>query len=187
MRVPTLLHCIHYPPSHPDAIHPGLLNAIFLAACHIVGGKATAFESIFLARAREYIAHSLSHADRLLHFMWANIILSLYFGRRSQFRAALSIGDTTMTFAIACGLHLPIPSSYLLPYNPRDPFDAEERWNLWGAICLMHITARTLSDEGNYFPAEVSLSDFSKTVTLTLCAIRRLRRPGGDSSVVLGK
>jgi hypothetical protein len=77
--IPRLLRRVHLPQSDPEAIHPALLNAIYLIACHLVKGELTRYQPILLARARAYMDESLAHVDRLTHFLGASLILSCWY------------------------------------------------------------------------------------------------------------
>lgn len=77
MDVPTFLYNVRLPPHYPNAIHPALLNAIYLAACSC--GVFTHLESYFLEKTRRCLEDNLSYADRLTHFLWANVILTSFY------------------------------------------------------------------------------------------------------------
>jgi hypothetical protein len=78
--IPRLLRRAPLPQSDPEAIHPALLNVIYLIACHLVKGELIRYEPILLARARAYMEESLAHVDRLTHFLGASLILSCWYG-----------------------------------------------------------------------------------------------------------
>lgn len=79
MNVPTFLRNCRLPASHPNAIHPALLNAVYLAACSCAGGVFWDLEPIFLDRTRRYLDEALAFADRLTHFLWGNVVLASYY------------------------------------------------------------------------------------------------------------
>lgn len=69
------------PPSHPDSLHPALMNAIFMAACSGCGPEMTPYEDLFLARAQDHLNQSRALVDRLEHMLWASVIISWYWTR----------------------------------------------------------------------------------------------------------
>lgn len=64
-----------YPASHPQAIHPSLINAIGLAACSCAGPDLKVYEAIFLKRAQLECERALANVDRLEHFLWASVLI----------------------------------------------------------------------------------------------------------------
>lgn len=109
MDISKFLEYVRLPCTHPRAIHPALLDAICLAACHISGGIAHDFETVFLARTRKHLDQALAFADRLLHFTWASVILCLYYGRSGRMLEMHSTISTAARFAI--GLEDLLPGS----------------------------------------------------------------------------
>lgn len=81
MHIPTFLYNTRLPPSHPSAIHPALMNAMYLAACSCAGGIFWDLEPVFLERTRRQLEEALAFADRLTHFLWGNVILTSYYLR----------------------------------------------------------------------------------------------------------
>lgn len=155
MHIPTFLRNIHHPHSHPNAIHPALMNAIFLGACSVGGGKMKTYESLFLKRARGHLEQSLAYADRLEQFMWAHVVLSPYYGRNGRLLEAQQYTSTTVRFAVACGLHKDDGEANPLLAPPENGIEAVERYNLWGAIYLTHTITRTFTEDPNSVPEEV--------------------------------
>lgn len=112
-------------------MHPSLLNAIYLSACNIAGGTLGQYEPIFLARTRKHMTDQLAIADRLLDFLWANMVLGSYFGRLARLVEACATVASCARFAIACGLpgtedSPDSPALPLLP-PPANPEELEER------------------------------------------------------------
>lgn len=135
--IPRFLYCIRLPPSHPESPHPALLNAIFLAACNIGGGSMTAYEPLFLHRTRSSLEQSLAYADRLIHFMWANVILASYYTRVGRVVEAHNTLSATVCFAVGAGLHSELAEGQTgLTLPPADDVERLERVNLWYALTL---------------------------------------------------
>lgn len=82
------------PSSHPESLHPALMNAIFLAATMCCGPELRPYEAIFIHRTREELRNSLAFADRLDDFFWASIILIWYFVHSGRMLEAY---DTTIS------------------------------------------------------------------------------------------
>lgn len=99
-----LVKALSLPKDHPRAMHPSLLNAIYLSACNIAGGTLGQYEPIFLTRTRKHMTDQLAIADRLLDFLWANMVLGSYFGRLARLVEAYATISSCARFAIACGL-----------------------------------------------------------------------------------
>ncbi|KAF8309024.1 hypothetical protein DL93DRAFT_1796444 [Clavulina sp. PMI_390] len=136
--------CLSLPSSHPDSIHPCLLNACYLGACTSNGGDSLAqFKPFFLRRTRHFLDRSLACADRITHFLWASLILAIFFAREHRLEESLVVSGATIRFALACGLELPgrstqgnndsYPINYLLP-PPMQKNESEDRIRLTFAI-----------------------------------------------------
>ncbi|KAF9515059.1 hypothetical protein BS47DRAFT_826301 [Hydnum rufescens UP504] len=92
--LPRLHASMHLPLSHPDSLHPALLNAIFLAATLYCGPELQSSVSTFLQRTREGLRNSLAFADRLDDFFWASIILSWYYIRLGRMLEAYDTAES---------------------------------------------------------------------------------------------
>ncbi|KAF8324899.1 uncharacterized protein EI90DRAFT_2220276 [Cantharellus anzutake] len=145
IHIPRFLQCTHFPPTHPESVHPALLSAIHLAACSVGGGLMSSYEPVFLTHACSHLEQSLTHADRLIHFMWASVILGCYYMRGGRVAKAFNTISATVRFAVAAGLHgsargdeayriTPDSESLLAP--PADAIESVERVNLWYALVL---------------------------------------------------
>ncbi|KAF8309043.1 hypothetical protein DL93DRAFT_2231222 [Clavulina sp. PMI_390] len=159
LDTPHFLHCLSLPASHPESIHPCLLNACYLGACASIGGDLAPFKSVFLQRTRHFLQQSLAFADRPIHFLWASIVLGVFLGSERRLAECLVLAGGTSRFAVACGLILPSNSArdennlhqteYLLP-PPTDKVDADDRVRLaYSIFCL----GQCLSRMGPYAPA----------------------------------
>lgn len=82
-HLPRIFRAIELPPTHPDALHPCLVNTLFLIASHFsaesLGSSYQQYQDLFLARARAGMMDSLAMADRLFHFIVASVILARWF------------------------------------------------------------------------------------------------------------
>lgn len=79
MDTSNLLRRIHLPQTDPNAIHPCLLNAIYLITCFLVKGELSRHQNVLLARLRTMLDESLAHVDRLTHFFWASLLLASWY------------------------------------------------------------------------------------------------------------
>ncbi|KAF8341637.1 uncharacterized protein EI90DRAFT_1760342 [Cantharellus anzutake] len=129
--IPTFLQASRYPSSHPQGIHPSLLNAIYLVACNLAFGSQNPYDSLFLTRTRAHLDEALSMADRLTHFMWGSLVLCTYLARLGRIMESHSVSATTVSFAVGCGL----PERAALEQTGHY-VDIQER-HLWGALCNM--------------------------------------------------
>ncbi len=145
VNIHRFVYRLRLPPTHPSAIHPCLLNAVYLAACSVIGGTSMVMhEQVFLNRTRQACERSLAYADRLVHFMWANVILASYYLRAGRVVEAHSTIGSTVRFAVGAGLHLgdttmevvQVQDTNSLALPPADPIDGEERIHLWWALTM---------------------------------------------------
>ncbi|KAF8312691.1 hypothetical protein DL93DRAFT_1298933 [Clavulina sp. PMI_390] len=159
MDLSRFLQCVSLPPSHPDSIHPCLLNACYLAACASSRGDLTSFQPYFLQRTRHFLEQSLTYCDRITHFLWASIILGCFLAQERRLDECFAIAGAATRFGFACGLGLPHDPNarsedlhaltYILP-PPEDLAEAMDRIRL--AHCL-YLLDRTLPAIGNYTPS----------------------------------
>ena len=166
MDLSQFIHVAAFPQDHPQGLHPALLNVIYLAACSLSGQGSfiSSFEGVFLARARQELESSLAYADRLVHFIWANIILGVYFARAGRLVEAYNTVSATVRFAVGCGLHRakehgPLNEAAAAdgPILPiADVNESQERHVLW---CCVYILDRYFSLAAQFpgsVPKEVS-------------------------------
>ena len=104
MDVPYFLRCFSLPPSDPESIHPCLLNACYLAACAGGGPILATLQPFFIQRTRHFLNQALMYADRILHFLWASIVLTCHLARRRRLDESYAIISSAAHFASACGL-----------------------------------------------------------------------------------
>ncbi len=63
VNIHRFVYRLRLPPTHPSAIHPCLLNAVYLAACSVIGGTSMVMhEQVFLNRTRQACERSLAYA-----------------------------------------------------------------------------------------------------------------------------
>ncbi|KAF8317642.1 hypothetical protein DL93DRAFT_2076728 [Clavulina sp. PMI_390] len=175
MDVPSFLHSLSLPPSHPESIHPCLRYACYLGACVMTGGRLTSLQPYMLARTRHFLDQSLMFADRLSHFLWASIILvALLVGRMRRLEEGFAIVSSAARLASACGLTRSLATDtqqdYLLP-SARDDAEADDRIRLARSI---YITDQMLASVSTFCPSfpykgrvyEVCLSEHVLSVCL---------------------
>ncbi|KAF9507109.1 hypothetical protein BS47DRAFT_1398903 [Hydnum rufescens UP504] len=158
MNIPSFLQKLRLPESHPRSIHPGLMDAISLAACSLGGGSMSGFESFFLNRTRTYLQQALAYGNRLMHFMWASVILSCYYARAGRIVEAHNTISATVMFAVGCGLHkkavIVNGAPYAMLAPPADEIEANERAALWNAIFISDSTISGASGLPVSFPGD---------------------------------
>lgn len=104
MDPPLFLNALSRPSTDPKSLHPALLSAIYLAACHILSFKYSALEPFFLNQTRAFLNSSLERANRLTHFMWASVILGSYLEMSCRLAESYATVSSCASFALACGL-----------------------------------------------------------------------------------
>ena len=159
MRLPRLLSRLRLPPEHPDSIHPALLNSIYLAACSIGGGQMAEYESRFLAQTRTESERALAFVDRLVHFMWASVILASYYIRRGRIVEAHNTISGTVSFAVAMGLHQ-TPATHgseSIALPPADEIETHDRVALWHALTQLEASISMRTGLPTVTPKDVCL------------------------------
>ncbi|KAF8333102.1 uncharacterized protein EI90DRAFT_3052991 [Cantharellus anzutake] len=144
MHLPRLLFRSRLPPTHPDSIHPALLNSIYLAVCSTSGGQMAEYESRFLTRTRTESERALGFVDRLVHFMWASVILASYYIRRGRIVEAHNTISGTVSFAVAAGLHRApdVPhGTEVIVLPPADAVETQDRVALWHALTQLEASS----------------------------------------------
>ncbi|KDQ16052.1 hypothetical protein BOTBODRAFT_266530 [Botryobasidium botryosum FD-172 SS1] len=118
------------PPDHPHSLHPALMNAIYMLACHYGSGSLSAYEPIFLKRVRISLYQSLSIGDRLFDFVRAYALTGLYYYYKGRLSEGHFHTSAAARFAIGCGLHKITPrnpSILGLLDPPRDNIELGDR------------------------------------------------------------
>ncbi|KAF8319985.1 hypothetical protein DL93DRAFT_1919289 [Clavulina sp. PMI_390] len=134
------------PPDDPKSVHPALLNAMYLAACWIVGDKLGSWQDYFLTQTRRHLQQSLAEADRLIHFLWATAILGSWYSLDGRMNEAYATVSGCARFSLACGLEMSqfyanvdVPQAPLLS-PPADLTEFLERIRLSHAIYILDRT-----------------------------------------------
>ncbi|KAF8304862.1 hypothetical protein DL93DRAFT_2090045, partial [Clavulina sp. PMI_390] len=154
---PNFLRRVSLRPSHADSIHPCLLNACYLGACSGSGCEFGFLEPYFLRRTRHFLEQSLMYADRIPHFLWANLILGCYLARKRRLEECFSVISAATHLARACGLSIPSemdeydPAQYLLS-PPEDEAMAMDRIQLAHSFYLMNQLLPVLGGPPPSFP-----------------------------------
>ncbi|KAF8304938.1 hypothetical protein DL93DRAFT_2233306 [Clavulina sp. PMI_390] len=158
--VPRFLHCVTLPSSHPDSIHPCLLNACYLCACGSSRGGLTLLQPYFIKRTRHFLDQALMFTDRITHFLWASIILSCFLARERRLDECFAVAGAATHLASAFGLISPQSSMggqnsrngiSLLP-PPKDDIEVMDRIRLAQAIYMTDQTAPVLGGHLPIFP-----------------------------------
>ncbi|KAF8312689.1 hypothetical protein DL93DRAFT_1298207 [Clavulina sp. PMI_390] len=118
MDLPRFLHCVSLPPSHPESIHPCLLNVCYLAACASSRSDLASFQAYFLHRTRHFLEQSLMYCDRITHFLWASIILGCFFAQERRLEECFAVAGAATRFGFGCGLGLPYDPNTTRGDNP---------------------------------------------------------------------
>ncbi|KAF8306482.1 hypothetical protein DL93DRAFT_215934 [Clavulina sp. PMI_390] len=143
--IPDFLCRLSHPPSHPESIHPCLLNACYLGACVGTGDTLASLHPFFIKRTRHFLDQALMLADRIPHFLWASVILGCFLGRARRLEEAFAVISAAARFASACGLirgfgiekeNEEKSSRFLLP-PPKDLAEAVDRLRLAHSIYLV--------------------------------------------------
>ncbi|KDQ07181.1 hypothetical protein BOTBODRAFT_615635 [Botryobasidium botryosum FD-172 SS1] len=131
------------PPSHPNSVHPALLDAMCLLGCMYSPPAFQKFEPLFLHRLRYHLATSLANVDRLFDFLMASALTGCFYYMKARIIEAHHCMSTAIRFAMACGLHridtYDLCSSHLSPIlaPPESLIDLGDRiYMFWGLFCL---------------------------------------------------
>ncbi|KDQ19009.1 hypothetical protein BOTBODRAFT_481234 [Botryobasidium botryosum FD-172 SS1] len=136
------------PASHPESLHPALLDVMCLLGCIHNTSSLLGYERLFYARLQRSLVDCLKHADRLYDFIRASVLAGLYCHYRKRYTEGQNHQAATIHFAMACGLHkietYDLRSSGLssLIKPPKaivDLGDMIHTW--WGLYCLDRMTS----------------------------------------------
>ncbi|KAF8304936.1 hypothetical protein DL93DRAFT_411836 [Clavulina sp. PMI_390] len=158
--VPYFLHCAARPPSHPESLHPCLLNACYLAACASNQGELAVLKPYFLHRTRYFLQQALMLSDRITHFLWASIIFGCFLAQERRLEESFAVVGAAGRFAVACGLCVPNVrnahgiddldnAAYILP-PPKDEAEMIDRIRVAHSLYLLDQTLPVL---GKYVPS----------------------------------
>lgn len=143
-----VLLALNRSPEDPQSLHPALLNAMYLAACWIVGQDLDFLKEYFLAQTRYHMGEALKTADRLIHFLWASCILGTFFALENRMNEAYVTVSSCVELALACGLDVvhyrhtikPVQDPLLPP-----PVDATESIDRAALSRVLYMLDRTLA------------------------------------------
>jgi hypothetical protein len=96
-NVPRFLSSLDLPLSDPAAPHPALLDAACLMGCFFDRGAYRKHQGHFLTRARASMQKSLAMADRLIDFVRASCIVSLWYCFNSPLKPIAASQITCMS------------------------------------------------------------------------------------------
>lgn len=148
------------PPEDPRSLHPALLNAIYLAACWIMGGEFEFLKKHFLAQTRYYLGKALETGDRLMHFLWANVILGSFLVFEGRLNEAYLTISSCLEFAVACGMDVvhyrntkpPAQTTLLPPPTNRD--DIVDRARFSSVIYVLDRTLAMITSSSSAFSGD---------------------------------
>ncbi|KDQ12579.1 hypothetical protein BOTBODRAFT_412506 [Botryobasidium botryosum FD-172 SS1] len=132
-----------YDPNPQAGLHPALRNIIFLLACAYRPGPLTALEPVFLRNTMHDLTQSLAQADRLLDYIEAYTLLTVYYVHKDRLHQAVHNGGVAMMFAAACDLHTLRPPKWsgkptsLLP-PPHSRAEIRRRVRVWWMVYTMN-------------------------------------------------
>ncbi|KII84421.1 hypothetical protein PLICRDRAFT_78790, partial [Plicaturopsis crispa FD-325 SS-3] len=130
---------------------PAVLSAIYLCGVHLSQSDLVIHESLFLTRALDQTARSLTsdHPHKILHALQAEVLLTYYFFRNGRFLEGKYHSSAAVALAFSCGLNkirsdLPPPPGASFFGNvglelppPRDATEEGERIiGFWAAFTL---------------------------------------------------
>ncbi|KDQ09055.1 hypothetical protein BOTBODRAFT_179386 [Botryobasidium botryosum FD-172 SS1] len=140
-NVPRFINSLKLPPSHPNAPHPALLNAIFLNGCFYSQTRLRRYESVFYRRTFKELARSLANVDRLFDFLRASALAACYFFGAGRVVEGYTCLSAALRFAIGCGFHtlssLSLDTGSPLMPPCTDLVELGDRINtFWTLFCL---------------------------------------------------
>ncbi|KDQ07265.1 hypothetical protein BOTBODRAFT_613879 [Botryobasidium botryosum FD-172 SS1] len=104
-NISRLLFALELPPTHPNAPHPALVNAVLLNGCFFAESTFHKYEPSLMICLRRSIQHSLATADRLFDCMRALALFSCYLNNKCRMVESHYYLAGAMNLAIACGLN----------------------------------------------------------------------------------
>lgn len=142
MDLPYFFDALLRPPEDPKSLHPALLNAIFQAACMFADGPLQHLQAYFLRKTQQHLDECLAQADRLTHFLWAQIILGACFTCRGRSKEAYMAIASCSRLALACGLGVSTGVSAVTAASPLlppaiDEFEEVDRFNLSQSVYMV--------------------------------------------------
>ncbi|KDQ07252.1 hypothetical protein BOTBODRAFT_180851 [Botryobasidium botryosum FD-172 SS1] len=104
-NVPRLFSSMRLPPSHPNAFHPALVNAILLNGCLYAAEAFQELELLIANQLRKDLQHSLADADRRFDCIRASAFFGCYLYSKWRTVEGRHYISGSLSLAIACGLH----------------------------------------------------------------------------------
>jgi len=149
--VPRFRESYKLPPSHPESIHPALLDAVCMIGCLHSKSSFHIYAPLFYQKLQASLLQNLSSADRFHDFIRASYLLGRYCFVKKRLSQGHHHISTTARFAIACGFHKlnsmdlgSYSTSALLP-PPKDAIELGERiYTFWGIFCADIISSMVL-------------------------------------------
>ncbi|KAF7305933.1 Zn(2)-C6 fungal-type domain-containing protein [Mycena chlorophos] len=132
---------LHQATGSPHRPLPALLTVVYLWGLRLSKEPSLqAQEQVFLARALEQVASSLSapHPDRVLHTLQAQILLAYYFYTSGRFLQGKYHASAAASLALSTGLHVRAASAALGP--ARTAVEDGERVHAWWAVVVLDAT-----------------------------------------------
>ena len=128
-------------------------------ACDLI----EAHKPLFLSHMCLHLENSLAYVDRLVHYMWASVILTSYYMQVGRVMEAHNTISATACLAVGAGIHGSIqtdeqrqsPAEGLLTLPPVDAVKNLERVNLWYALVLCEISIGLGAGFPSSVPADV--------------------------------
>ncbi|KDQ07250.1 hypothetical protein BOTBODRAFT_613327 [Botryobasidium botryosum FD-172 SS1] len=104
-NVARLLYSLDLPPSHPDALHPVLVNAILLNGCLYAEDGFRQYEPLFANRIRRHLQQSLAYVEGLFDSVRALALFGCYLYSKNRVVEGHYYISSAMSLAITCGLN----------------------------------------------------------------------------------
>ncbi len=156
---------------------------MYLLGCFFSGNsQLTAYEPLFLQRARQGIANALEHAEGLQQSIQAASLVATYLYSKGRVLEGYYLSCATARFAVGCGLHqiespfyrsasgspgaggTPLPGLQPLLEPARDATEYGERIHTWWQVWMVDQCA---SVSTNLPPALYDSSDAYARITTT--------------------
>jgi hypothetical protein len=108
---------------------------------------------------------ALAYADRLLHFTWASVILSTYYGRAGRVLECHNTVSTAVRFALGFRLNSRVGNPTPDNLTTQEAIDLMEEKSLWYALYLLDTNVASRFELPGAMPEEVLLlTSFGATV-----------------------
>ncbi|KDQ20146.1 hypothetical protein BOTBODRAFT_184119 [Botryobasidium botryosum FD-172 SS1] len=153
VHVPRFRDAYNHPPSHPESIHPALLDAMCMIGCLHSRSVFHIYAPLFYQKLQASLLQNLSHSHKFHDFIRASFLLGRYCLVKKRLLQGQHHISTTARFAIACGFHKldsfdlgSYSTAGLLP-PPKDAIDLGERirtfWAIWCADSIASMVLKS--------------------------------------------